>query len=104
MCRTSCSSARTAARRRASGIRCSKTANAIAPARSAARLSRSNDQQPRGEALECRAAACGVKLLKAHPGASGARIEMAARLKDRYKSEILPALIKEFNYANPMAA
>ena len=29
---------------------------------------------------------------------------MAARLKDRYTSEILPALIKEFNYTNPMAA
>lgn len=28
---------------------------------------------------------------------------MAARLKDRYKDEILPALMKEFNYTNPMA-
>src|SRR5204863_2858091 len=28
---------------------------------------------------------------------------MAARLKERYTSEILPALIKEFNYTNPMA-
>jgi large subunit ribosomal protein L5 len=28
---------------------------------------------------------------------------MAARLKDRYKSDILPALMKEFNYTNPMA-
>ena len=29
---------------------------------------------------------------------------MAPRLKERYKSEILPALIKEFSYTNPMAA
>src|SRR5215210_5581487 len=28
---------------------------------------------------------------------------MATRLKERYKSEILPALMKEFNYTNPMA-
>jgi large subunit ribosomal protein L5 len=28
---------------------------------------------------------------------------MAARLRERYKSEILPALMKEFNYTNPMA-
>jgi large subunit ribosomal protein L5 len=29
---------------------------------------------------------------------------MAARLKDRYKEELLPALMKEFNYTNVMAA
>jgi large subunit ribosomal protein L5 len=29
---------------------------------------------------------------------------MAPRLKERYKSEILPALMKEFSYTNPMAA
>jgi large subunit ribosomal protein L5 len=29
---------------------------------------------------------------------------MAPRLKERYKSEILPALMKEFSYKNPMAA
>jgi large subunit ribosomal protein L5 len=28
---------------------------------------------------------------------------MAARLKDRYNSEILPALMKEFDFTNPMA-
>ena len=28
---------------------------------------------------------------------------MAPRLKERYKSEILPALMKEFSYTNPMA-
>ena len=28
---------------------------------------------------------------------------MAARLKERYKSEIAPALAKEFNYKNPMS-
>jgi large subunit ribosomal protein L5 len=28
---------------------------------------------------------------------------MAARLKDRYKEELLPALMKEFNYTNVMA-
>jgi large subunit ribosomal protein L5 len=28
---------------------------------------------------------------------------MAARLRERYKSEILPALMKEFSYTNPMA-
>ena len=29
---------------------------------------------------------------------------MAPRMKERYKSEILPALMKEFSYTNPMAA
>ncbi|HWN98379.1 MAG TPA: 50S ribosomal protein L5 [Blastocatellia bacterium] len=29
---------------------------------------------------------------------------MAPRLKERYQSEILPALIKEFSYTSPMAA
>jgi large subunit ribosomal protein L5 len=29
---------------------------------------------------------------------------MAPRLKERYKSEILPALMKEFSYTSPMAA
>jgi large subunit ribosomal protein L5 len=29
---------------------------------------------------------------------------MATRLRERYKNEILPALIKEFSYTNPMAA
>ncbi len=28
---------------------------------------------------------------------------MGPRLKERYKNEIVPALMKEFNYANPMA-
>lgn len=28
---------------------------------------------------------------------------MAARLKERYKSEVVPALVKEFGYTNPMA-
>src|SRR5512135_2271576 len=27
---------------------------------------------------------------------------MASRLKDKYKSEVVPALQKEFNYKNPM--
>ncbi len=29
---------------------------------------------------------------------------MAARLRDRYQAEVLPALIEEFKYPNPMAA
>ena len=29
---------------------------------------------------------------------------MEPRLKERYKSEILPALMKEFSYTSPMAA
>jgi large subunit ribosomal protein L5 len=28
---------------------------------------------------------------------------MATRLKERYKSEVVPALVKEFGYTNPMA-
>ena len=31
------------------------------------------------------------------------RFEMETRLRERYKSEIMPALMKEFGYTNPMA-